>query len=95
MATVAQELSTATTAYLDNAGYFAERSKAKAALFVDACRKLLLLMPSSTASGRGASEMQLDKESVRAELAKAERWLRANDSDRYRPVVVGDARRLR
>lgn len=70
-------LAAAKTQYLANNLYDVNRSTSEAALFIEACRALLLLLPSVTADGRLGHRQEMDPENIRGELASAERWHRA------------------
>lgn len=78
MATAAQ-LSQAETDYLDNADYAESRSVSKARSFVTACRKLLVLLPSSMVKGSNSVSQRVDL--IRDELRDAQAWLERFSSD--------------
>jgi hypothetical protein len=68
-------------AYRNNAGYDIENDQAKAALFVQACRFLLLDMPRRAAhGGGGAEEIEFDTTILRDEMRTAQRWLDARNT---------------
>jgi len=61
--------------YDDNASYAEDDSTAKAAAFVTACRILLrVIAKASVQGGRGGFELHTDPESLRSEMAAANRW---------------------
>lgn len=62
------ELESAQQAYLDNAGWQASASVAMAGLFVAACQKLLMLIPTGN---RSAGRFDLRFDVNLAEIAKA------------------------
>ncbi|MCP4571485.1 MAG: hypothetical protein GY838_03970 [bacterium] len=71
------DFSTAQTAYLANADYDTEGDATKAAAFIAACRKLLLLVPRRARHGSG-EEYEIDPAVLRSELAEARSWLAAS-----------------
>ena len=78
MATAAQ-LSQAETAYLNNADYAESRSVPRARAFVTACRKLLVLLPSSMTKGSNSVSQRVDL--IANELKDAQAWLERFSSD--------------
>jgi hypothetical protein len=70
-------LAAAKAAYLANNLYDVHNSTSEAASFVEACRALLLLLPSVVQEGRLGHRQEMDPENIRAECSKAERWYRA------------------
>lgn len=80
--TLAQSVTDAQTEYLACAGYDAEASVALCRRFIVACRKLLLLTPTRSAST--GSETELDPALVREQLEAAQVWL-----DAYQTVAAG------
>lgn len=64
--------------YDDNAGYAEDASAAKAAAFVTAARILLRRLPAE--SGTREAHVRINLEIIQGELARAERWLQANDA---------------
>lgn len=70
----------ARTAYLANADYAETGSAVKAAAFVTACRKLIVLLPTATQEGESSSGFGGNLSQLRAEIDKAEGWLAANST---------------
>jgi len=77
------DYSDAQAAYLANADYDTEADATKAAAFIAACRKLLLLIPKRSRHGSG-EEIEIDPGVIRAGLQAAQSWLA-----RYRRAVKG------
>jgi hypothetical protein len=63
-------------AYDDNASYASDNSATKAGVFITACRILLNRLPMQ--SQRAGSAFQLDKQSLREQLTRAEQWVAAH-----------------
>ena len=78
MTTAAQQ-SAAETAYLDNADYAETLNVSKCRLFITACRKLLLILPSSVSKGANSMTNRIDL--IRDELREAQLWLEAHSED--------------
>lgn len=83
-----QQIDAATTAYLENADYAEVNSPVKAAAFATACRKLLFLLPKRTAQG-GGTELELDPESLRGELAAALNYAASGTGQYLHPSFEG------
>jgi hypothetical protein len=77
------DYSDAYAAYISNADYDTEADATKAAAFISACRKLMLLMPKRARHGSG-EELEVDPATLRDELRGAQAWLA-----RYRRAVKG------
>lgn len=73
-------LSTAKTAYLDNADYDIDGDTAKCRLFIQAARKLQLLLTEETEHGGARSHAGLNLKNIMSELDAARKWLAARDS---------------
>ncbi|MBL9084199.1 MAG: hypothetical protein JNK76_20535 [Planctomycetales bacterium] len=73
-------LTGAKTQYLANSSYDLNASASECALFIEACRALMLLLPKRGKNGRLGQEAEYDPEQVAKQLAKAERWHSANAS---------------
>jgi hypothetical protein len=67
-------LSAAKTQYLANSSYDVNDSASECALFIEACRALLLFLPKRAKNGRLGQEAEYDPALVKDQLAKAERW---------------------
>lgn len=67
-------LADAKTQYMANLGWKTERSASKCALFIEACRALLLLMPSKVGVGRAGSQTEMNVDLIAGQLSEAERW---------------------
>lgn len=81
-------------AYDENASYSTENSVVKAKAFIVACRRLKRFAIRSSESGR---ESEFSPEFLTQELANAESWLAANDSDNqtYGRTVFPDFQGMR
>lgn len=66
-------VSDAETAYLDNCDYRETGSVAKAKLFVTACRKLVILLP--TVTQKGPNSVSLNVSLVQKQLDEAQEFL--------------------
>ena len=82
---------TAVAAYLANLDYDVDDDQTKAETFITACRSLRVLRPKR--AGSGGSEIEVDTNEVKEELAKAEAWLRANSAT-YSTASSGSVRHL-
>lgn len=65
-------------AYDDNASYAEDRDPAKCRAFITACRMLIRRYPRATASGQTHTQFSVDL--LTQQLAVAEQWLEANDT---------------
>jgi|GEM_PF-2176599 len=74
---MASDLETAKAAYLANADYATEQNETKCKAFVNACRKLLLLIPTtySRDNEAGGESYGFNPDVIRSELEKAEAFL--------------------
>ena len=76
--------------YRNNADYYVAGSASKARLFAEACRHLLLLLPST--SIKGANTVSFSMSLLRDELKQAEAYARAKGTS---SIVRTDFRRMR
>lgn len=68
-------------AYLDNLSYETDGSTTKALAFVEACRALILFVPSrNVQGGRGGHETEFDIAEIRRQLETARAYVAANST---------------
>jgi hypothetical protein len=74
--TIEAEIAAARAAYFDNADYEEDADQTKAKSFITACRKLLAMPITRTASGgRDGNELELDPSLLHKAMDEARRWL--------------------
>jgi hypothetical protein len=76
-------LSTVTAAYtqyLANSSYDLNGSTSEAALFIEACRALLILQPKVSQQGRAGTRHEYDPAVVKDQLAAAVAWHRSSST---------------
>lgn len=88
---MADDLDTIRDAYLDNADYDVDGSVAEAKAFRTACRRLIVMLPTTASRGGSAGSQQVGfrLEEVRRSLQEVDAWLSQNDGDSY-PVTHPD-----
>lgn len=68
----------ARAAYLANADYAETASVTKAKAFITACRKLIALLPTETASAENRTRSDENLRQLREEIKGAQQWLATN-----------------
>jgi hypothetical protein len=75
------DYSDARDVYLANADYAEKGSANKAAAFVTACRKMIVLLPSEVQGGTSRTKADENLRQLREEMEQAQRWLASNGTN--------------